>query len=86
METASNFLNIKDVSTAFKINGQYYDAISHIKLQVQHDEILAIVGESGCGKSTLATTIMGLHDPAETKISGEVDFEGTDLLKLDEKG
>ncbi|WP_125546372.1 ABC transporter ATP-binding protein [Levilactobacillus lindianensis] len=86
VKTASNFLDIKDVSTAFKINGHYYDAISHINLQVQHDEILAIVGESGCGKSTLATTIMGLHDPAETKISGSVDFEGTDLLGLDEDG
>ncbi len=86
VETASNFLNIKDVSTAFKINGQFYDAISHINLQVHHDEILAIVGESGCGKSTLATTIMGLHDPAETKISGEIDFEGTNLLNLDDDG
>lgn len=86
MENASNFLSIKDVSTSFKINGKFYDAISHIDLNVNHDEILAIVGESGCGKSTLATTIMGLHDPAETKISGEVDFEGTDLLKLDEAG
>ncbi|AKP66018.1 peptide ABC transporter ATPase [Levilactobacillus koreensis] len=86
VETESNFLNIKDVSTAFKIDGQFYDAISHIDLQVQHDEILAIVGESGCGKSTLATTIMGLHDPEETKISGEIDFEGTDLLKLDDDG
>ncbi|MGF2384977.1 ABC transporter ATP-binding protein [Lentilactobacillus otakiensis] len=80
------FLNIKNVSTAFKINGQYYDAVSNVNLEVKHDEILAIVGESGCGKSTLATTIMGLHDPEETKISGEIDFEGTDLLKLDEKG
>lgn len=86
MEPKSQFLNIKDVSTAFKINGKYYDAISHINLSVHHDEILAIVGESGCGKSTLATTIMGLHDPSETKITGEVDFEGTDLLKLDENG
>ena len=86
MGSTSQFLNIKDVSTAFKINGKYYDAISHINLEVHHDEILAIVGESGCGKSTLATTIMGLHDPSETKISGSVDFEGTDLLKLDEKG
>ncbi|MFC6177726.1 ABC transporter ATP-binding protein [Companilactobacillus huachuanensis] len=86
MGSNSEFLNIKDVSTAFKINGKYYDAISHINLEVHHDEILAIVGESGCGKSTLATTIMGLHDPEETKINGEVDFEGTDLLKLDENG
>ena len=87
VETKSDqFLNIKNVSTAFKINGQYYDAVSNVNLEVKHDEILAIVGESGCGKSTLATTIMGLHDPEETKISGEIDFEGTDLLKLDEKG
>ena len=86
MGSTSQFLNIKDVSTAFKINGKYYDAISHINLEVHHDEILAIVGESGCGKSTLATTIMGLHDPSETKITGKVDFEGTDLLSLDEKG
>ncbi|CAJ1192215.1 Oligopeptide transport ATP-binding protein OppD [Companilactobacillus paralimentarius] len=86
MGSTSQFLNIKDVSTAFKIKGKYYDAISHINLEVHHDEILAIVGESGCGKSTLATTIMGLHDPSETKITGEVDFEGTDLLKLDENG
>jgi len=86
LKTTAEFLDIKDVSTAFKINGKFYDAISHINLKVHHDEILAIVGESGCGKSTLATTIMGLHDPAETKISGTVDFEGTDLLKLDEAG
>ena len=86
MGSNSEFLNIKDVSTAFKIKGKYYDAISHINLEVHHDEILAIVGESGCGKSTLATTIMGLHDPSETKITGEVDFEGTNLLKLDENG
>ena len=83
---SDQFLSIKNVSTAFKINGQYYDAVSNVNLEVKHDEILAIVGESGCGKSTLATTIMGLHDPEETQISGEIDFEGTDLLKLDEKG
>ncbi|WP_125762206.1 ABC transporter ATP-binding protein [Companilactobacillus hulinensis] len=86
MGAETNFLDIKDVSTSFKINGKYYDAISHINLEVHRDEILAIVGESGCGKSTLATTIMGLHDPSETKISGEVNFEGTNLLTLDENG
>lgn len=85
-ENKNSLLDVENVSTAFKINNAYYDAASDVSLQVQHDEILAIVGESGCGKSTLATTIMGLHDPEETKISGKVNFEGTDLLTLDESG
>lgn len=85
-ENKNSLLDVENVSTAFKINNAYYDAVSDVSLQVQHDEILAIVGESGCGKSTLATTIMGLHDPEETKISGKVNFEGTDLLALDESG
>lgn len=79
-------LELKDISTAFKINSQYYDAVSHVNLEVKKDEILAIVGESGCGKSTLATTIMGLHDPDATHISGQALFEGQDLLKLNEDG
>ncbi|MFT8748930.1 ABC transporter ATP-binding protein [Liquorilactobacillus nagelii] len=75
-------LNLKKLNTAFKIDGKFYQAISEINLQVKRDQILAIVGESGCGKSTLATTIMGLHDPAITKIDGQAFFEGQDLLKL----
>lgn len=85
MEHTTNLLDISDASTAFKIDGQFYDAISHVDLHVHRDEILAIVGESGCGKSTLATTIMGLHDPAETKTSGAITFEGTDLLQLSDQ-
>ena len=79
-------LKINGVSTAFKISGEYYDAVSNVSLEVHRDEILAIVGESGCGKSTLATTVMGLHDPKETKISGDIEFEGQNLTELDEAG
>ncbi|WP_311133574.1 ABC transporter ATP-binding protein [Weissella paramesenteroides] len=79
-------LELNDVSTSFKISGQYYDAVSHVNLEVKKDEILAIVGESGCGKSTLATTVMGLHNPDATHISGQVLFKGQDLLQFDENG
>ncbi|UQS84312.1 ABC transporter ATP-binding protein [Bombilactobacillus thymidiniphilus] len=84
-EITEDLLTLKDVNTSFKIDGEYYRAIDAINLHVKSNEVLAIVGESGCGKSTLATTIMGLHDPKNTHISGEIIFAGTDLLQLNEK-
>ena len=53
-------------------------AINGVSLDVKQGEILAIAGESGCGKSTLARTILRL----ENSKSGEIDFEGKNVLKL----
>ena len=85
MNEENELLKLTDVSTAFKIDGQYYPAVSHVDLEVEKDEILAIVGESGCGKSTLATTIMGLHDSQTTQISGQAVFAGQNLLEMKEE-
>lgn len=73
---------IKNLHTGFRIKDTYYDAVEDIDLTLYPNEVLAIVGESGCGKSTLATTIMGLHDLNYTRVSGEVIFEGKNLLNL----
>lgn len=77
-------LEMKDLHTAFRIKDDYYDAVDDVNLSLYPDEVLAIVGESGCGKSTLATTIMGLHDFNYTRVSGEVIFEGENILEYDE--
>lgn len=77
-------LEMKDLHTAFRIKDDYYDAVDDVNLSLYSDEVLAIVGESGCGKSTLATTIMGLHDFNYTRVSGEVIFEGENILEYDE--
>ncbi|MBF0845266.1 ATP-binding cassette domain-containing protein, partial [Streptococcus danieliae] len=42
--------------------------------------VLAIVGESGCGKSTLATSIMGLHNEKQAKVTGSIKYRGTELV------
>ena len=44
---------------------------------------LGIVGESGCGKSMTALAVMGLL-PAQARATGEIVFEGRDLLALPE--
>lgn len=73
---------VKNLHTSFRIKDTYYDAVDDVSIQLYSDEVLAIVGESGCGKSTLATTIMGLHDMNYTRVSGEVIFEGKNILNM----
>lgn len=85
MDQKELLLEIKDLHTSFRIRDKYFDAVDGVDMKLFSDEILAIVGESGCGKSTLATTIMGLHNPNYTRSTGEIWFEGKNLVGLSEK-
>ncbi|WP_066901223.1 ABC transporter ATP-binding protein [Streptobacillus notomytis] len=78
-------LEIKDLITSFRIKDIYHNAVDGVSFHLKKNEVLAIVGESGCGKSTLATSIMGLHNPIYTKVSGEIKFEGNNLVDFTEK-
>ena len=77
-------LEIKNLQTAFRIKDDYFNAVDKVSLDLYRNEVLAIVGESGCGKSTLATTIMRLHNENLTKSTGEIIFNGKNLLDLTE--
>jgi peptide/nickel transport system ATP-binding protein len=54
--------------------------LRNVSLSVQAGEVMALVGESGAGKSTIAKAILGILPPAIRITSGEILFEGTDLL------
>ncbi|HWT74910.1 MAG TPA: ABC transporter ATP-binding protein [Mobilitalea sp.] len=75
-------LRISNLVTSFRINGQYYAAVDNVSINVNENEVFAIVGESGCGKSALALSIMNLHNKAYTKVEGNVYFNNQDLLSL----
>ena len=53
-----------------------------VSIRVNTGEIMALVGESGAGKSTIAKAILGILPAAIRVTSGNILFEGTDLLSL----
>jgi len=59
-------------------------AVDRVSLEVEPGEFLGIVGESGCGKSTLLFAIARLLSPPARIVSGDVRFQGSDMVKLDE--
>ena len=77
-------LEINNLHVGFRIKDDFYDAVDGVSLTLEKNEILAIVGESGCGKSTLATTIMGLHNKLNTKITGDIIYNDVNLVNLNE--
>lgn len=84
MTTDSPLVDIKNLSTAFRINENFYKAVDDVSLKIHKNEIVALVGESGSGKSTLATSIVGLHDELNTEVEGQIDLRGDDLLEYNE--
>lgn len=77
-------LDVQHLHTGFRLGDDYYDAVDDVSITLRKDEILAIVGESGSGKSTLATSIIGLHDPRNTKVTGDILYNNLNLVGLNE--
>ena len=78
-------LQVKDLRTHFYTEEGLVKAVDGITYDVQEGETLALVGESGCGKSISALSLLKLIPiPPGRIVSGEVLFEGEDLMKLNE--
>ena len=78
-------LELKDLRTHFFTQDGVVKAVDGVSFEMDEGEIIGIVGESGCGKSVTALSIMRLvANPPGRIVGGEVNFQGDDLLKLDE--
>ncbi len=76
-------LSIRGLRTTFQTPAGLLPAVDGIDLDVFPGETLGVVGESGCGKSVTALSVLRLlPEPPARVESGEVLFEGTDLLQL----
>lgn len=76
-------LKVEDLRTYFYTYDGVVKAVDGVSFFLNEGETLGIVGESGSGKSVTTLTVMGLVPrPPARVVSGEVLYEGRDLLKL----
>ena len=79
-------LEVKNLHVSFDTYAGEVKAIRDLSFEVRRGETLAIVGESGSGKSVTVQTIMKLIPMPPGRIkSGEIWFEGQDLVKVSDK-
>src|SRR4028119_189307 len=74
-------LEVKDLKVHFETDDGLVKAVDGISYSVDVGQTLGIVGESGSGKSVSSLTVMGLTRARNAVISGEIIFDGHDLLK-----
>jgi oligopeptide transport system ATP-binding protein len=82
---ATPLLAVRRLAIEFRAGDSVVPAVQDASLEIERGEITALVGESGCGKSATALAILRLiPDPPGRITSGEILFEGRDLLKVGE--
>ena len=82
-----NVIDIKDLTVHFQSREiGVCKAVNHFSLSIKRGETIGLVGETGAGKTTVALSIMRLLQmpPAVIK-SGEILYEGQDVLKFSKK-
>ncbi|MBA3038315.1 MAG: ABC transporter ATP-binding protein [Alphaproteobacteria bacterium] len=79
-------LSVRDLSVAFHQGGKETLAVDRVSFDIAPGEVVALVGESGSGKSVTASSILKLLPyPAASHPSGEILFEGRDLMTAPER-
>ncbi len=72
-------LEIRDLRVTFLSTGK--EAVRGVDLTIEPGQRLGLVGESGSGKTVTAMALSGLIERWNVNMSGQVLFEGNDLLR-----
>jgi peptide/nickel transport system ATP-binding protein len=78
-------LSVRDLRTSFFTSDGQVRAVDGVTFDIEDGRTVGLVGESGCGKSVTALSIIQLLPKGTGRIvGGEVQFEGKNLVSLQE--
>jgi peptide/nickel transport system ATP-binding protein len=83
--TQKPILEVKDLNVHYDTGKGPAKAVNDVSFTLRPGERLGLIGESGSGKTTMATALMRLTRPPGRIVSGSVELDGVDLLKLSPK-
>jgi peptide/nickel transport system ATP-binding protein len=75
-------VRLRDLSVVFSGGRKPVHAVSGVSLDVRRGEVVALIGESGSGKSVTLRTLLRLHPERRTRIGGQVQVAGRDVLAM----
>ncbi|OGC14808.1 hypothetical protein A3J90_08640 [candidate division WOR-1 bacterium RIFOXYC2_FULL_37_10] len=78
-------LQVKTLSTLFYKDDSIIKAVDDFSFYIEKGETLGLLGESGSGKSTVALSILRLISKPGKIVSGAIELDGQDILKLSDK-
>ena len=78
-------LQVRNLRISFRTSNGKVQAVRDISFDLATGETLAIVGESGSGKSVTSKAILGILAGNSIVESGEIIYDGKDLLKISEE-
>jgi oligopeptide/dipeptide ABC transporter ATP-binding protein len=80
-------LQIEDLHVEFRTEEGTVHALNGVSLDIDHNEVVGLIGESGCGKSVTALSVLQLlQTPPAAVTHGRILFDGEDLLQRSDSG
>ena len=80
-----NILEVKNLNMSYETLEGSVAAVKDVTFSLKEGESFGIVGESGCGKTSVAMSLLQLQADNGKITSGEIIFDGKDIVTLNEK-